>query len=253
MEPEGLLKRLLGLAQLTGVGFGRVGGFCSGQAVERRVCQVPRVSQRSVSDEFLGWMIREPAFPFAEQFVDLFLADPVMLPIVEHWDQHVEVPEKIPQSNIALNFHIKEGRRAFFRERRRRGVVSKGREKGLDQSWATGHRNRHDPGFQGQRLICKPLAILGLPCHGLVVRAGDGDREQRIRDIGPVVDVVGQQPVPLPFSAAHHRDWIHIEVEEGGRFPGRGGGVKDQRLTYGYLALEQAIRMLAQQEPQVAG
>ena len=84
-------------------------------------------------------MIREPAFPFAQQLVDLFLTDPVVLSIVEHRDKHVEVPEKVPQSNLARNLNIEEARGSVFQERRRGGLVSKGCEQGLDQSGATGH------------------------------------------------------------------------------------------------------------------
>jgi hypothetical protein len=59
-------------------------------------------------------MLVEPALAAREKFVDLVLADPIVLGVIQHWNQHVEVVLKHAESRKADELHprIKRADRA---------------------------------------------------------------------------------------------------------------------------------------------
>ena len=56
-------------------------------------------------------MAVQPAFAALEKLLDFVLADPVVLVIVQHWDQHIEVIEQRLQPSVTGEFQGHIGRR----------------------------------------------------------------------------------------------------------------------------------------------
>ena len=87
VQGEAALDRVVELLGLGVVDLGQPG--------QRRGGQLPPVGQIPAGDELLVRMGREPAAARADQLVDLVVADPVVLRVVQHGQQHVQVVERI--------------------------------------------------------------------------------------------------------------------------------------------------------------
>ena len=107
-------RRLLGVA---GLGLPiRVVLLAGDQPAEGFARQVRLAREVAPRDELALGMLRQPALAAAEQLLDLGCADPVVLLVVEHRDEHVQVGEQVLQADIGLQGHPLVRRLAPLRE-----------------------------------------------------------------------------------------------------------------------------------------
>ncbi len=64
-------------------------GFILGQTLQRFPREVPLPLQVAGHDEVFLWMLREPSFATIQQLLDLVLANPIVLLIVEYGNKHI--------------------------------------------------------------------------------------------------------------------------------------------------------------------
>src|SRR5690606_30452271 len=57
------------------------------------VSQAPSRLQIAGRDQLFLWMSSQPVFAVSEQLLDLVVTDPVVLLLVENWNQNVYMPE----------------------------------------------------------------------------------------------------------------------------------------------------------------
>jgi hypothetical protein len=148
------------------------------------------------------------------------ITDPVMLLVVEHRDEHVEMVEKFGQSLGGVDFHGEEGRRPPVGEAAVERVggdgklVPEGFEESLEKVFAAaarqgsdargernGHRDQFGPG----------LADAG---EGSTKHLRDGDREHRRGDVGSVIDVLVEGALAALSPDEGNR--VDIEKQGGG-------------------------------------
>jgi len=69
------------------------------QPLHRRPRQAAEVFQVAIDDLLLGRMRRQPRFAVTEQLFHFVIPDPVMLVVVEHGDEHVQMPQQLLKRN----------------------------------------------------------------------------------------------------------------------------------------------------------
>jgi len=255
---QGPLDRLfLALVRL----FDRVGVEGVGVREPRQgvVGQAAPMLQVARGDERALRVRGEPALAVAHQLRDLVVADPVVLVVVQHRDEHVEVREQVAQARRGAQRERIVGALAPVRKKRveRMGRDVDGVAQGLEQpaqqprAIATGHGRQR--GLERDRRLGQLRAVFAAAAQGRAEHVGDGDAEERRGDVRAVVDVLLQrEPAPLlPASFAHQSDWIDVE-EQGGRAAlGVRLGVEDVRLPERRLERLQARGVLVQQVAEI--
>src|SRR2546430_2687720 len=68
-------------------------------------CQFPVAGTVPLYDRLFVWMRRQPAFAFAQEFLNLFLANPVVLLSIQYRHKHVEMIEQILQAESPRQGH----------------------------------------------------------------------------------------------------------------------------------------------------
>ena len=204
-------------------------------------------------------MADEPALAVAKQLLHLVVADPVVLLVVEHRNEHVQVRQQVAQPARRAERDGEQPARAerrhalvelvagrFDRHSREartmpRRNVSPPRQGTAARRASSGSVSRHEVGL--------PLA--STPERG-IEPARKHDREQRRRDVRSVVDVLIFER-PLAAAATDHAD--RVDVEQYGRRAAVLSRlrVEDRRVAERKLSRVDVLRMLVQQEPEIGG
>lgn len=105
-RPDPLLVKADPLLDLSLLGIvldlGRLGILLllGDEPAQRFPRQVGLAGEVAAGNELALRVVREPALAAAEQLVDLGLVDPIVLLVVEHRDQEIEVAEKVAKPKV---------------------------------------------------------------------------------------------------------------------------------------------------------
>ena len=248
-------------------GFGRLGSFgwllvgrgrlFLDEPLDRLADEARLMSQEAACDRLLERMLREPAFPLRDQLLDLAVADPVMLRVVEDRDQDVEMREelgerrRLPQRHREVRALAPLRMPIVERQSSRVDVVAERSEDVGEKPLAAAHRQSIKSGLERNRR-CRQLGpILRAAVHRRAEDLGDGHAEERRRDIGTVVDVLIERPLSPLAGAANQSDRIDFEHQARGAAFGRRFRIEDVRLAEGQVERLESIGMLLQQVAEV--
>jgi hypothetical protein len=252
VQAQRRLQRIFGRG-LAGGGLDSLVTSLGRQTLQRIARQGSAVDQVALDDQVARGMALQPAFATLHQLGDLVLADPVVLVVVEHRDQHIEVVEQVAQPRGSG-----QSKRDITRSvgvDARDGIDVDGPAQGLEQrpnehGAAAASRQRRDDDFQRDRLLGQFRPLARGSGHGGTQGPSHGDRQEGRRGVGAVVDVLVQQAVGATL-AAHQRHGIDIQNQR--RLAARLGHfrIEDVRLAERQLGLMGAAGVLVQQEAQV--
>ena len=79
----------------------RIGSLIIYQSSERILCEITSIFQIPFRDLRLFRMRRQPLTSMSQELLYLIISDPVMLLIIQHWDQHIEVSQQFLQTNFS--------------------------------------------------------------------------------------------------------------------------------------------------------
>ncbi len=169
-----------------------------GQPPERGPSQRATVPQIALGDQCLLRVPGQPTLPGPDQLVDLVGAHPVVLGVVEHGQQHVQVVERIcqpqptgqPQRQIAGVAPFRHGR--IERDRGGRHGPAERFEDPQRQSHATPTRQRRQDDLQLQRGRGQLRTTIAAARHRRSKDLGQRGAEQRRRGVRAVVDILRQ-------------------------------------------------------------
>ena len=215
----------------------------------------------AVGDQFLLGMRLEPALALAEQLVHFIASDPVVLVVVQHGNQDVEVREQVLQT--ALAGQLDREVRAFtplgkiLIQRMPRGIdrVAQRLEQTAEQDFAAATRHDAEPRGQRNGALGQLGALIAPARQSRSEYARDGDAHERRRDVGPIVDILLQKK-PLARRAAaiaNQADRIDVEQQRGGTPVRVDLRIEDVRLAEGQIERLASVRVFVQQIAQVAG
>ena len=193
-----------------------------------------------------------------EELLDLVLADVVMLAAVEDRDQDVEVRQ-----------HRREGRGAgdgdgvvrplapvgeLGVERVSIGAdrVAEGLEDGPEKRRAAADRQDVEPGLQGDRRRGQVGPGRAAALERRAEDLGDGDAQERRRDVGPIVDVLVRRALRGPL-AADEADGVDVQHQGGLAAVGGGLRVEDVGTAEAQVVALEPIGVLVQEEAEVVG
>jgi hypothetical protein len=232
-----------------------------GQPGQDRGLHPGLVGQVAPGDQVAFGVPGEPAAARADQLVHLVGGHPVVLRVVEHGQEHVQVVERLGQPQAAREPQVDvrgfspAGELRVQRHRGRGHLPAQRREqlsgqRGTAAAGQGGHvqvkRNRG----RGQlRPGVTPAGHCG-PEH-----LGQRHRQHAGRRVRAVVHVLaqGEGLGGLPAGAPDERDRIHVEQQRCRAPAGCRFGVEDMRLPRCDREAVHLLRMLVQQEAQVGG
>ncbi len=131
----------------------------------------------------------------AHQFVDLVVPDPVMLLIVEHGDQHVQMPEQILQPPVAVERDGEVGAVSPLRKARVQRVplgpdgVAEWFKEAVQESFTAPARQHGQARLQRKRRRRQLGSVLAAARQGGAEDLADSHAQERRRDVRAVVDV----------------------------------------------------------------
>src|SRR5438093_7053349 len=117
-------------------------------------------------------MRREPSLAAAQELIDLVAPDPVVLVVVEHRDQYVEVPKQIlqpdapAQGQVVVRTVTPLGSAGVDRLPARLDLVAERHEESLDEARAAAARERGDLRNERNRRFRELGALVGAPIQG---------------------------------------------------------------------------------------
>jgi hypothetical protein len=203
---------------------------------------------------------REPPLAVAQQLLDLVVADPVVLLVVQHRHQHVQVREQLG-----------EPLRSRERDREVAAVAPLGRQRGIERVRLGRHRPPERLEQPAQELVAAAAGqhrdarlerdrrrrdvgpVLRLPAERRPIHLRDGDAQERRGDVRAIVHVLREQPALAlgPAPPAHEPHRIHVEHERRGAPFGRGLGIHHVRLPERELEALRPRGVLVQQVAEV--
>ena len=202
----------------------------------------------------------QPVAARPDQLVHLVGGHPVVLGVVEHGQQHVQVVERVGQPDLAGQPQVQVGRRAPFLRRERLAFRGHGPAERLEESAG---QVLAAAAAQGGDVDFERDLVLG-ECGARVAAAGQRGAEGFFQRHGKhagggvraVVDVLGEFAVARPVPAGRPADQGHrvdLEQQRGGAALGGRLGVEHMRRAgRGSISL-QPVGVLVQQVPEVRG
>lgn len=188
-------------------------------------------------DQIPFGMRGEPALATPHELVDLGLVDPVVLVVIEDRQEHVQVGEQLreppfrdeTQAHMATVSPI--GVRRIERDRRHLDLVAQGLEQPPHERFPTARRHDGQPGLERNRGRCQLLVPLARARHRALEDVDQRDRQERRRDVRPIVHVLGEREAAHAAAAPNEAD--RIDVEQHCRRAARLGRlrVEDARLA----------------------
>ena len=218
--------------------------------------QAGLVAQVAADDQVPVGMPGQPLRRAAGQLVDLVPAHPVVLVVVEHRQQHVQLAEQVTHPARGGDAHVEvgavtpvgEGRVQRYRlgahlvaERLEQPVAAAPRRPG------SAARAAAPPGPAG-RGQARPVRAVA--AQRGAEQLAQRHRQQRGGGIGTVVDVGGERERPVP-AAPCQRDRVDLAQQRGGAAAGLCLGVEDVRRSPAHRDRAHGGGVLVQQEPEV--
>jgi len=164
----------------------------------------------------------QPARAAADELVDLGLVDPVVLVIVEHGQQDVEVVEQIGHAlgSVQAQREVPTGPPVgvlgIERDGLGRDLVAERREQPPDDVLPAAGGDGGQRGLERDRRRRELRPLPARAGHRALEHGDQRDREKRGGDVRPVVDVLGEREPPRPPPAAHEPDGVDVEHERRG-------------------------------------
>ena len=240
-----------GVVEFFGLG---VVGF--GQPGQRGPGELFLVRQVAPGDELLLRVAGQPVAAGPDQLVDLLGGHPVVLRVVEHGQQHVQVVQRVRQPELAGQAEVEVGEsphsagvRGWLRAStpQPRGAKTRCASAAPPRQRRAGTLRVERDAFRGQ--VGARVAAAGeRGAEGLL----DRHREQAGGGVRAVVDVLGELGVAaLVLVPPDQGDRVDLEQQRGRAPLRRRLRVEDVRLTSGNGERLQPVRVLVQQVPQV--
>ena len=126
-------------------------------------------------------------------------------------------------------------------------------EQPLHERRIAAHRQRRDRRFERDCLLGQLWPLIAAPGQRRAQRGRHRNRKERGRGIGPVVDILVQQPAFRPAIAAHQRYRVEVQKQREGAAILAGFGIEQMRAAEGKLRLLAARRVLVQEIAEVRG
>jgi len=230
-----------------------VGHFRRDEPRQCLVGQRALVLEVAPGDQVALGVRAEPALPAPQELLDLIVAHVVVLLVVEHRDQDVEVRQQVAQPGRPGKGHrpiralAPVGEARIERASLGGHAIAERREEALQNLVATPAGERGDGRFKRQGLIHERRAILAVPGQRAAEDLGERHAEERGGDVRAIVDVL----VRRRAAPAHQPDRIDLQQER--RRAARVGrlGIEDMRLTEGQAKALEAGRVLVQQVAEI--
>ncbi len=155
----------------------------------------------AAGDEGLVGVVRKPATSRSQQLVDLIWSLPVVLGLVEHGQQHVQLVERVGQPDHAAQAEpdvagvAPLGERLVERDRLRPDLPAQWLEHAVRDAGPAATRQHGNGDLQRDRGVGELLTRGAAARPGGAEDVGQRDAEQRRRGIRTVVDVLRQAEV----------------------------------------------------------
>src|SRR5205823_5674627 len=136
------------------------------------------------------------ALAVPEQLLDFLVADPVVLLVVQHRHQDVEMREQVLQAAFRLERHAEVaaasplGTLLVERVGLRGDRVAERLEELAEEAFAAAAGEDRELRLERERSFSQLGAVAAAAGEGAAVELGDGDAQERGSDVGPVVDVL---------------------------------------------------------------
>jgi hypothetical protein len=230
------------------------------EARERVSCQASVVAEIPPGDELPIGMRSEPLATAPEQLLDLVDTYPVVLVVVEDWQQDEQVLEDVADAQVSGQRHVEVSAVTPLGKCRIEGnrcgvdVVTERLEYPTQDEFATATRRDRNANDERQSSVCQLRTLLAPTGHRRPEHLGDRHRQERRRDIWTIVDVLRQREALAlrPTSPiAHQPDWVNVDHERGGAAFLARFRVTDPRDPKSQLSLVNSRRVLVQQEAEI--
>ena len=180
--------------------------------------EVRLVLEVAADDLLALGVLAEPALAVAQQFLHLVLADPVVLVVVEHRHEDVEVGQQVGErTSRAVSGELAAvapvGELRVERDRRDLDAVAQRLEEPAHERLAAARGHGGSSATSG---IGDAASSRG-PCTSRprARTRHDRDAQERRRDVRPVVDVLGEREPLAAAPAAHEPDRVDVEQQRG--------------------------------------
>jgi hypothetical protein len=219
------------------------------------------VLEVATHDRLLLRVRGEPAFPTADELLDLVLGHPVVLVVVEHRQEDVEMLEQLLEPLRAGQRHREVPARSPVRTRLvqreppSHDRVPEGLEETPQERLASATRQDGETRFPRKLARGELRPLLAPPGERRGEHPRQGDAEERGRHVGSVVDVLLELAALTGRSSptADEPDGIDLEQQRGRAALRVGPRIDDVRLPEGQLEEVRPKRALVEQEAQIRG
>jgi hypothetical protein len=202
-----------------------------GHEAGQRLAVQPRLTHEVAASDLLAPRVRrQPVAALRQQFLQFVVVDEVVLAGVEDRDEDVQVRQQRlqrrdgPQRDGVVRAVAPLGETLVERMARRFDGVPQRLEDFVQEALAAAHGEGVEACLQRDRGGHEVGAVLALAVERRAEHLGDGDAEERRRDVGPVVDVGSQREALL---AARQADGVDLQQQAGGAALLGGFGVED--------------------------
>src|SRR5260370_15510406 len=174
--------------------------------------------QIAIRNQFALGMLAKPPLAMPQQLFHFRVTNPVVLVVVQGWNQDIEMRQQITQSNCGLKSDRKvrtlSPLREFLIQRMARSTdfVTQRFEQAAQKILPTATRQHANSRLQWQWRISQLLALLALTGYCRTEGTGNRNAQERRCRVGPVVDVFLQsvslttRPTPTP----HQSDRVNL-------------------------------------------
>ena len=224
-----------------------------GETGEDVARQPALVAQVAAGDHLPLGVRGEPAAADAQELLHLGVAHPVVLVVVEHRDQHVEVGQQVAQgtggaqADREVRAHPPLRKLGVERMGLGRDRVAERLEEAAQHPLAAAAGERRQADVEGERLPHQLRARLAAPGAGGVEDPRDRHRQERRGDVRAVGDVL----VERRSGTAHQPHGIDVEEKRYRAGALRRLGVEHVRLPEREVERLHPVRVLVEEEPQV--
>ncbi len=254
----------LGLGDAVGLG-GVLGQPQLGEPGERQSGECPLVGQVAAAHQCPLGVVGEPARTRPQQFVDLVRRDPVVLRVVQHRQQDIEVVERVgellragqQQVHVAAGAPLRVG--VVQRDLGRRHRPAERGEEPLGDLRATAAPQHRHPDLQRDRRRRQLGPVLGVAAQRGAEHLGQRRGQQAGGGVRPVVDVLAEaEPLrhgaaPAPAAPTTQPRGVHLQQQRRRAARRVGLRVEDVRGAARQIEAVQPVRMLDQQVAQIGG
>ena len=169
-------------------------------------------------------MLRQPAFASIQQLPDLVLTYPIMLFIVEHGNEHVQMRKQFLKANRRGDFDGVVRRSSPFRKLLVKHStvgfhnVAEWLEELLQQVNSSTRGDNRKVRGEWNRRIGEALAFFTSSAHSGRKHLAQGDAQERVRSIGSIVDILLQLTAIAgrPATPSYQRDRIDFHEQSNG-------------------------------------